>query len=164
MRMATQKIDLQLNNTQKFNLRLSSNQPVNIGMTSGNAMPGTRNYELLTNRPRINGVELVGDLSHVDLGIVSENTTEGWALTPMYIPKKGELVIYTDTEKIKVGDGQAYLVDLPFIGGDAIEKVEQELHDHMDDDVSHVTQTDRDFWDSKLNYSLMGENLKLTRS
>ena len=162
--MATPNINIDLNNTQKFNLRLSSAQPLNVNMASGQVMPGTRNYELLTNKPCINGVELSGDQSNINLGIVSENTNDGWASNPTYVPKKGELVIYTDTANIKIGDGSAYLVDIPFVGSEETEAIIEELREHMADDISHVTQADRDFWNAKLNYSLSDENLVLTRS
>lgn len=53
------------------------------------------------------------------------NTTEYWNSNPMLIAKDGAIYIYTDYDEfegqaipgIKVGDGKAYLIDIPFISG-----------------------------------------------
>ena len=58
---------------------------------------------------------------------LSEGTSEFWKSQTTYIPRKGEIVIYTDygqDEKgnnipnFKVGDGNAYVMDLHFAGCD----------------------------------------------
>ena len=135
-----------------------------------------KDYNQLLNKPQINGVPLTGNMSTGDLGVVSENTTEGWNSNPGYIPKRGEIVIYTDHiirqddlgndifyPGIKIGDGNSYLIDLPFIDDASRYEGLQTLKEHTNDRVAHVTQEDRDFWSNKLNFNLDGEELVLTR-
>lgn len=42
------------------------------------------------------------------------DTSENWAKATGFIPKKGELIIYSDLNRIKVGDGIHNVNDLPF--------------------------------------------------
>lgn len=172
----TNKVIGQAGKPKTVNLSIGSPKTNVKISTTGTGSVGTRDYLKLTNRPSINGVELIGDQSAIDLRIVSENTTDGWAANPTYIPRKGEIVIYTDgTEvtdgetvltypELKIGDGNAYVADLPFIGEVSRGVVLQKLEDHMADDISHVSQSDRDFWNAKLNYELNGDELVLTRN
>lgn len=130
------------------------------------------NYNRLTNKPTINGVIVSGNLTLQDLKIVSENTTSGWNATPDYIPKAGEICIYTDHAVIddvvyygiKIGDGLAYLIDLPFVGDDVRDFVLQKLAEHEHNKVAHVTSEDRAFWNNKLNYEINNEELILNRN
>lgn len=137
---------------------------------------GASDYNALTNKPSINGVTLSGNMSTQDLQIVSENTTAGWNSNPKYLPKKGEICIYTDYMTIqddmgndvtypgiKIGDGNSYLIDMPFVGDDTRYLLLRRLQEHENDAVVHVTQQDRDFWDNKLNCDVNGETLILTR-
>ena len=143
--------------------------PLTLQLTGGGS--GTSDYNKLKNRPTINGVELTGNLTSESLYIVSENTVAGWAATPTYIPKDGELVLYTDyshDEKgnpipaIKVGDGGAFVADLPFVNDD----IRLDLLSHINDRVAHVTDEEREFWNNKLNYEydVGTENLILNRN
>ena len=125
---------------------------------------GTTDYERLNNKPSINGVVLIGDKTSVDLNIVSENTESGWAGTPTYVPKNGEICLYTDTGKIKIGDGSVCLVDLPFIGEAAVDEVKELLRKHIEDRNIHVTQEEKNFWNAKLNYDVNGEILTFNRN
>lgn len=71
----------------------------------------------------------------------------------------GEIIIYTDrTTKvvngqsvnvpgIKVGSGNAYVQDLAFVGD--IET--QVIMEHINDGSIHVSSTDREKWNNKLN-------------
>lgn len=130
------------------------------------------NYEHLSNKPTINGVIVSGNLTLQDLKIVSENTTEGWNANPGYIPKAGEICIYTDYATvdgvtyygIKIGDGLAYLIDLPFVGDDVRNLVLGKLAEHEADSVAHITSEERAFWNNKLNYEVSGEELTLNRN
>lgn len=130
------------------------------------------NYNRLTNKPTINGVIVSGNLTLQDLKIVSENTTSGWNATPDYIPKTGEICIYTDYTVvdgvsyygIKIGDGSAYLIDLPFVGEDVKNLVMEKLTEHEQDTVAHITSEERAFWNNKLNYEVSGEELTLNRN
>lgn len=124
---------------------------------------GTSNYERLKNLPQINGVQLIGNKSLQDLHIVSENTSTGWDADRLYIPKAGEICVYSDIGRIKIGDGAVPVVDLPFISQRDYETLMDELYEHTRNSLMHVSQQDRERWDNKLNYTFSGEELILTR-
>lgn len=127
---------------------------------------GTRDYNQLSNKPKINGVQLLSNLTSSHLHIVSENTRSGWESNPNYIPKRGEICIYFDDDSqtvpdMKIGDGNSYIVDLPFQSHDAVRDI---LLAHANDNSRHVTQSEKDFWNAKLNYAVDGENLTFNRN
>ena len=47
--------------------------------------------------------------------ILKKDTTENWSKAKNFIPKENEIIIYTDTEQQKIGDGKTKLNELPFI-------------------------------------------------
>ena len=101
-------------------------------------------------------------------------TTQGWNSDVSRIAEENALYIYTDYKTIeqngetvlipglKYGDGKTFLIDLPFLNDAA---VEQDLLDHINNKVIHVSIDDRQFWDNKLNLNLelQNENLILNR-
>ena len=107
------------------------------------------------------GVTLVSDLPFVDSSTVDGkailiDTTANWRNKTTYIPNLGDIVIYTDKATladnttvpgIKIGDGRAYGIDLPFVGDDILEQ----LTAHIADSVKHITAAERVFWNDKLN-------------
>ena len=170
------EFELQLQSQPKLDLELSGNEHLDLKSQTA-ASVGTTNYEWLRNKPQINGVTLNGNKTSRDLFIVSEDTVVGWNSQISYIPKKGEILVYTDATKIvddqgrtitypeiKIGDGNAYAVDLPFVGAGKRYEILSQLQAHMNDDYRHVTQADRDFWNAKLNYTVSGEELTFTRN
>ena len=46
---------------------------------------------------------------------IKKDTSENWSKAKNFIPKENEVIIYTDLEKKKIGDGKNLLNDLPFI-------------------------------------------------
>ena len=92
-------------------------------------------------------------------------TTEYWNSRIGYIPKAGEVIIYSDyktMEKdgelvdvpgIKIGSGNGYVQDLAFISEDDSEA----LMEHIDNGNIHVTLEKKIFWDGKLNVDDMNE-------
>ena len=60
----------------------------------------------------------------------------------------------TNIAGFKVGDGLAYVVDLPFV--DALMDL------HMRNDNIHVTAEEKAFWNAKNRGFVNGENLILT--
>lgn len=103
-------------------------------------------------------------------------TTTEWNATPSYIPPKGAILIYSDhstmivngaevpVPDIKIGDGNAYGIDLPFLNGSVTEQILNELNTHVNDQIRHITQEERIFWNNKLNYEVVGEQLVLNHS
>ena len=102
------------------------------------------------------------------VGNVLVNTTEYWNSNPALIGEKDIVYVYTDhitnddEEPIpayKVGDGLAFLIDLPF--SDDI------LLRHINNNVIHITQAEREFWNNKVTAyidALDLENLVLSNS
>ena len=101
--------------------------------------------------------------------------TADWNSELSFIPKKGQIIVYSDRGKVnngeqevdvpgfKVGDGLAYLVDLPFVGDDQVQTIMGLLRVHTDNKDIHVTLEEKEFWNNKLNYVLSDENLVLNR-
>lgn len=46
---------------------------------------------------------------------IKKDTSENWEKAKNFIPKENEIIIYTDIEQQKIGDGKTYLKELPFI-------------------------------------------------
>ena len=112
---------------------------------------------------------------------VKRDTCARWALCKTAVPAKGQVIVYTDYGKrenedgtvtdipaIKIGDGNAYLVDLPFVGDDlraeiekAVAKYEQ-FQEHIRNQRIHVSDTDREKWDRKLSCRVEDETLEFT--
>ena len=109
--------------------------------------------------------------------LVRRDTTENWNAQRSFIPMRGEVIVYTDHARIddghgvtvtvpgmKIGDGSAYLIDLPFVGADVGFQASQELAMHAGNTQVHITDTDRAFWNNKLNCSVQNGNLILNRN
>lgn len=131
-------------------------------------------YSKLTNKPTINGITLEGILNGYDIGLqdIFFDTTQNWNSQPGFVPGAGQIVIYADhgtTEDgsgnainipgIKIGDGNAYLIDLPFVGDDTALNILTELERHANDKSIHVTSEEKSFWNSKLNCEIVDEEL-----
>lgn len=122
------------------------------------------NYVSLLNKPSINGVVLIGDKTSADIGLefpIHRNPTAIWNAEPELIGQLNHIYIYTDYLQrddktypgIKIGDGNAYLIDSPFINEGV-----QALYDHIDDTHVHITEDERDFWNNKITCYLNSED------
>lgn len=99
---------------------------------------------------------------------VFTDTTEGWNSQPSFVGKAGCIYIYSDYKKtedalgntvfipgFKVGDGNAYLIDIPF--------TDKLMYEHMADGTIHVTPEEKIFWNNKVRaYYADDEMLVLT--
>ena len=102
---------------------------------------------------------------------VKVDTSEHWAEKLTYIPKKGEIVIYSDRRVIsgisypgiKIGDGLAYVVDLPFVGDDSSEMILDILYDHLNNVDNHILPEERELWNNKSSCRIEGERLIFER-
>lgn len=91
-------------------------------------------------------------------------TTAEWDAQTTLVSEKNAFYVYTDHAVVdgkyipgmKLGDGLAYVVDLPFL--DAV------LTEHIDDTSIHVSAQDRAFWNNKNRGFVNGENLILTNN
>lgn len=116
-------------------------------------------------------------MQRIEARIINKSdTTYNWNNAITFIPLKGEIIIYTDrsekddgngnkikTPGIKIGDGNAYLIDLPFVGEDMAERILEQLNDHVNNQMVHVTSEDRAFWNAKLNCDIEEETMILNR-
>ena len=107
---------------------------------------------------------------------LKRDTTENWNNAVGFIPLQGEVIVYTDHEKtirvignkevevdvpgIKIGTGNAYIQDLPFVD----EELRNKLMVHIDDMDMHTTLQEKLFWNNKVNiddeYEIMQEELE----
>ena len=160
-----EELRIALTAPESLQVRTKAADPLQLRLC--NAVTGISDYNRLSNKPRINGIELNADSTAESLRIISENTTAGWGENPNYVPRKGEIVLYTDHAKtegktvpaIKIGDGNAYVADLPFVGDD----LRDTLLAHILDTTAHVSDNDRAFWNNKLNCEMDGEELLFNR-
>lgn len=104
----------------------------------------------------------------IDARIRSKHdTTANWNNARGFVPMAGEIIIYDDyqvktwqveeygeivtkTENIpgiKIGDGNAYVQDLPFVDKDLREK----LMNHINNIDIHTTLAEKAFWNNKVN-------------
>lgn len=101
--------------------------------------------------------ELLNDANYItanDIPIESD-TTANWNAKITYAPPKGTIIIYedyaqdsddNDVPNFKVGDGNAYVVDLPFVGDDLREAFQA----HIQDTDIHVTLQEKSDWNDKV--------------
>lgn len=170
------RLMIDLKQDSVLDMALSGGETMTLQTVTPVAQAGTTNYDKLANRPTINGYTLTGNMTSADLQIVSEDTTAGWATKPLYVPRKGEICIYTDhntytdeqghtvtAPDMKVGDGAVPIVDLPFVGDGFRGDIARALDSHVSDSTLHVSAQDRLRWDAKLNYTAVGETLTFNR-
>ena len=107
---------------------------------------------------------------------LKRDTTANWDNAQGFIPLQGEVIIYTDHEKttriignkdvevdvpgIKIGTGNAYVQDLPFVDED----LRNQLMAHIDDMDLHTTLEEKLFWNNKVNiddeYEMLQDELE----
>ena len=85
-------------------------------------------------------------------------TTEYWDSQPLLVGEKSHIYVYTDyavtkngeesvlVPNIKIGDGNAYLIDNPFV----TTSVEELIDLHINDMTRHITEEERILWNNKV--------------
>ena len=85
-------------------------------------------------------------------------TTEYWDSQPLLVGEKSHIYVYTDyavtkngeesvlVPNIKIGDGNAYLIDNPFV----TTSVEELIDLHINDTTRHITEEERILWNNKV--------------
>ena len=103
--------------------------------------------------------EATPDLSSKQDVIVG--TAAEWAAVPGFQPRRGQIVVWADhgtalsggvelvVPGFKVGDGNAYNVDLPFVGDDVEQSLLSALAAHAAD-ASHLSVGERSSWGHKI--------------
>ena len=70
------------------------------------------------------------------------DTTANWNKAVNFIPKAGEVIIYTDVNKIKIGDGKTIVSSLPFAEQDLSNYItESELTSTISETVSAIDKS-----------------------
>lgn len=106
---------------------------------------------------------------------LKNDTTANWNQDLSFVPDKGEPIVYTDYKQvendqgeitnvpgIKIGDGNAYLVDLPFIDDASAQAIFDEFSNHVSNTSIHVSSSEKEVWNNKTSCSLDGEVLTLS--
>ena len=112
----------------------------------------------------------LSDLNPVAFTGISDNihfgTTAYWNSQSTLIGKNNHIYVYTDyttitsdgeiknVPNIKIGDGNAYLIDNPFI----TTSVEQLINLHINDTTQHITAEERTIWNDKIRCYLSENN------
>ena len=146
----------QVTTNQSIGGKVNVTSAVNGGMDKNVRDRLYRNYNLLYNKPMIDGVELEGDKSLEDLGIMRWRfgTTEYWNSDPSLLSDFGTVYVYTDcftvddtpVPNFKIGDGTSYLIDQPFVSA--------KMDEHIEDQVRHITDAERQKWNNKVSVAL----------
>lgn len=114
--------------------------------------------------------EIMDDNSPVTIKakiLVRRDTTQAWNDFVGFIPMKGEIIVYTDRYQtddgvdvpgIKIGDGKAYLIDLPFVDPKDSERILEELREHTNNNDIHVSDADREKWNDSNHFEAIVES------
>lgn len=137
--------------SDRLNAKLSTKK-VSVSIGGGGTVAIT-DHSLLTNLEYLKS-------GHTGFAGIEFDTTANWNAKRDYRPPEGMLVVYTDYETyendqgemvvvpgFKIGDGNAYLIDKPFIG----EAESELLRKHIQDQDVHIRPGERERWDDKLN-------------
>ena len=107
---------------------------------------------------------IVDNIQYLTTEDIQFNTTAGWAAQASLVSVANRIYVYTDHQVIdnknvpgfKVGDGVAYLIDLPFS--------DQAYIEHINDSNIHVSAADRLSWENKVSCSVESGSTKLVFS
>lgn len=143
-----------------------------VTFTTGGIPPGGDTGDVLVkSSPRDYHAEWMS-LRAAGYNHIYYDTTANWNAQAGMISEEGAIYIYSDYSTdihgnpipcMKIGDGLAYLIDLPFSSQDLTEA----LFNHINDSTLHITQQERQFWSNKVTSVVDDtdpENLILTKA
>lgn len=101
-------------------------------------------------------------LSENNIAKLLSNTKENWNSNPGLISELGCIYIYSNQyEKdgisypgMKIGDGKAYLIDIPFVES----HLETLVNDHINDTSIHINNQERSTWNSHVTTFVSSED------
>lgn len=107
---------------------------------------------------------MLSDVARIEFG-----TQEQWDSQKDLVSEKGKFYVYqiagTDengntiyTSRLKLGDGNAYLIDIPFLSDFSA------LEEHINNRIIHITKEERDRWNNKVSASYISKNENLILS
>lgn len=82
------------------------------------------------------------------IGIYAHDSTY-WEEHSDFVPELGALLIYSDQGKFKLGNGEGTVAELPFLNA----ALEDAVIAHIYNDVRHITSAERQYWNSKSDFS-----------
>ena len=102
---------------------------------------------------RVAHVTVPTKMSDLTPDIIHFATEAEWNAQPSLVGQAGHFYVYTDHDEvdghyipaIKIGDGNAYLINNPFIDSNVSTVLE-----HISDTIVHITQQEREFWNNKM--------------
>ena len=129
---------------------------IELGTSDGDVSFSSKNNEVDINGMSIRApfnMTLETGMKIVTGNIVHIETTSYWNSHPGFIGIKNHLYVYSDWDQydgknipaMKVGDGTSYLIDQPFISTNV-----SLLMNHIHDNIRHITQEEREFWNNKV--------------
>ena len=132
-------------------------------------------FEDITATDTQKALKQLNDKIHIAQSSILFNTKAGWDSQPTLRTQANIVYIYTDAFSvdgkkvagIKIGDGNAYLIDASFVTdyvANQIMELYEEFQNHLADDVRHITSEERTKWDNKLNYELSEDTLIFNRN
>lgn len=113
-----------------------------------------------------NGKLYIGDKEVSGGAAIHYGTTAYWNSQSTLIGENNHIYVYTDyttitsngeiknVPNIKIGDGNAYLIDNPFI----TTSVEQLINLHINNTIQHITAEERAIWNDKVRCYLSENN------
>lgn len=114
----------------------------------------------------LNSVAFSGQYGDLSGTPIHSGTTEYWNSQKNLIGEKSHIYIFTDyaivdkegasvpVPNIKIGDGNAYLIDNPFITS----SVDELVNSHISDTIKHITEQERTVWNNKVRCYLSSED------
>lgn len=91
---------------------------------------------------------------------IYQDTEENWNIQVDMIAERNAIYVYTNhsylddgngnltpVPAIKIGDGTSYLIDMAFVGGEAL----SDWASHVNNNLIHVSEDDRTFWNHKVS-------------
>lgn len=155
---------------EEMKFRVNFCEPEEMKVCFGSTQTLTQNdYHQLINKPTINSVVIDGDIALSVLGLraIYYGTREYWDTQLSLIAQEGALYIYSDYQTIvddvgnvtnlagiKIGDGSAYLIDIPFI----TDAMSSALFEHISNTDVHTTLAEKQFWNNKVSSYLDHSN------
>lgn len=109
---------------------------------------------------RIANVTTPTKLSDLTPDIIHFGTTAEWNAQPGLIGQAGHFYVYTDHDTVdgvdipglKMGTGNAYLIDCSFVDSNV-----STVLTHISDTIAHVTQAEKDAWNAKVRCYVQNE-------
>ena len=137
-----------------------------ISINPGGGQPSKEtDYNKLTNKPSINNVTLQNNVTLLDLNLaaVYRHTTAEWNSYIDLVSQLNAIYIYTDfaTDEndnpipaIKIGDGMAYVVDLPFLAT----SLTQIVTEHINSTTIHTNLQEKAYWSNKVSVAVASQS------